>query len=144
MKTDINEGFGFVIHDVARLLRWSFDRQSQDLGLTRAQWSVLAHLFRGDGIPQKSLACLMDIAPITLARHLDHLEVDAWIERRDDPNDRRAKRVYLTPKAKPMIEKLGKLGQKIRKQALSGIDAKDEKMFLDVLLRIRENLGDNN
>jgi MarR family transcriptional regulator, transcriptional regulator for hemolysin len=144
MKTDINEGFGFVIHDVARLLRWSFDRQSQDLGLTRAQWSVLAHLFRGDGIQQKSLACLMDIAPITLARHLDHLEVDAWIERRDDPNDRRAKRVYLTPKAKPMIEKLGKLGQKIRKQALSGIDAKDEKMFLDVLLRIRENLGDNN
>ena len=144
MKTDINEGFGFVIHDVARLLRWSFDRQSQDLGLTRAQWSVLAHLFRGDGIQQKSLACLMDIAPITLARHLDHLEVDAWIERRDDPNDRRAKRVYLTPKAKPMIEKLGKLGQKIRKQALSGIDAKDEKIFLDVLLRIRENLGDNN
>ncbi|NQV70529.1 MAG: MarR family transcriptional regulator [Pseudohongiella sp.] len=144
MKTDINEGFGFVIHDVARLLRWSFDRQSQDLGLTRAQWSVLAHLFRGDGIQQKSLACLMDIAPITLARHLDHLEVDAWIERRDDPNDRRAKRVYLTPKAKPMIEKLGKLGQKIRIQALSGIDAKDEKMFLDVLLRIRENLGDNN
>ena len=144
MKTDINEGFGFVIHDVARLLRWSFDRQSQDLGLTRAQWSVLAHLTRGDGIQQKSLACLMDIAPITLARHLDHLEVDAWIERRDDPNDRRAKRVYLTPKAKPMIEKLGKLGQKVRKQALSGIDAKDEKMFLDVLLRIRENLGDNN
>ena len=144
MKTDINEGFGFVIHDVARLLRWSFDRQSQDLGLTRAQWSVLAHLTSGDGIQQKSLACLMDIAPITLARHLDHLEVDAWIERRDDPNDRRAKRVYLTPKAKPMIEKLGKLGQKIRKQALSGIDAKDEKIFLDVLLRIRENLGDNN
>ena len=144
MKTDINEGFGFVIHDVARLLRWSFDRQSQDLGLTRAQWSVLAHLFRGDGIQQKSLACLMDIAPITLARHLDHLEVDAWIERRDDPVDRRAKRVYLTPKAKPMLEKLGKLGQKICKQALSGIDAKDEKMFLDVLLRIRENLGDNN
>lgn len=139
MQTDVNESFGFVIHDVARLLRWSFDRQ--DLELTRAQWSVLAHLHRGDGIQQKSLARIMDIAPITLARHLDHLEVDAWIERRDDPSDRRAKRVYLTPKAAPMLSKLQDLGQVIRTQALKGINKEDEAVFISTLLRIRENLS---
>ncbi|MGB4247523.1 MAG: MarR family transcriptional regulator, partial [Pseudohongiellaceae bacterium] len=71
-----DKSLGFAIHNVARLLRWSFDRQSQEIGLTRAQWSVLAHLHRGDGIQQKTLAQLMDIKPITLARHLDRLEVE--------------------------------------------------------------------
>ena len=143
MKTDIRDNFGFVIHDVARLLRWDFDRKSQELGLTRAQWSVLAHLYRGDGIQQKSLARLMDIKPITLVNHLDRLEVNNWIERRDDPDDRRAKRVFLTPKAEPMIKALSKLGQKVRVNALHGIDAREERAFMTTLLRIRENLRNN-
>ena len=93
MNKNFDKSFGFAIHDVARLLRVSFDRQAANTGLTRAQWSVLAHLHRGNGVQQKTLAKVMDITPITLARHLDRLEVDAWIERRDDPEDRRAKRV---------------------------------------------------
>lgn len=135
-----DKSLGFAIHDVARLLRWSFDRQSQEIGLTRAQWSVLAHLHRGDGIQQKTLAQLMDIKPITLARHLDRLEVEAWIERRDDPDDRRAKRVYLNPKATSVIETLSRLGQKVRKQAMTGISAEEEEQFMQTLLRIRSNL----
>lgn len=140
MKDEKNENFGFVIHDVARLLRWTFDHQSQELGLTRAQWSVLAHLHRRDGIQQKDLALLMDIKPITLARQLDRLEANTWVERRNDPNDRRAKLVFLTPKAKPMIKKLSNLGQEVSKLAHRGIGAKEEKAFMVTLLRVRENL----
>ncbi|MDT8429202.1 MAG: MarR family transcriptional regulator [Pseudomonadales bacterium] len=140
MDIDFNQSFGFAVHDCARLLRLSFDRQAQGTGLTRAQWSVLAHLRRSNGVQQKTLAQLMDIKPITLARHLDRLEVDAWIERRDDPDDRRAKRVYLNPKADPMIEILGKLGQKVRVQAMQGITAEQEAIFMQVLLHIRNNL----
>ena len=117
MNKHFDKSLGFAIHDVARLLRWSFDRQSAHLGLTRAQWSVLAHLSRRDGVQQKDLAQVMDITPITLARHLDRLEVDAWIERRDDPDDRRAKRVFLNAKARPMLEALSGLGQKVRATA---------------------------
>ncbi len=142
MNKNFDKSLGFAIHDVARLLRWSFDRQSQDIGLTRAQWSVLAHLHRGDGIQQKTLAHLMDIKPITLARHLDRLEVEAWIERRDDPDDRRAKRVYLHPKATPVIETLSRLAQKVRKQAMQGIGPEEEQRFMQTLLRIRSNLSE--
>lgn len=137
-----SENFGFVIHDVSRLLRWAFDRQSRELGLTRAQWSVLAHLYRRDGIQQKDLALLLDIKPITLARHLDRLEADTWIERRNDPDDRRAKLIFLTLKAVPMISKLSKLGHEVSKVALQGITAKEEKAFMSTLLQIRENLTD--
>ena len=137
----LNDSFGFALHDVARLLRWTFDRQSQSLGLTRAQWSVLAHLYRGEGLHQQTLARLMDIAPITLARQLDRLEADNWIERRDDPGDRRAKLIYLTQKSKPMIEKLSTLGKKVREQALAGISSADRKAFMTTLLKIRANLS---
>jgi DNA-binding MarR family transcriptional regulator len=141
MNKNFDKSLGFAIHDVARLLRFSFDRQASTTGLTRAQWAVLAHLHRSNGVQQKTLARLMDITPITLARHLDRLEVDAWIERRDDPEDRRAKRVYLNPKAGPMLETLSVLGQGIRAQAMAGISSQDEDRFMQVLLQIRDNLS---
>lgn len=141
MKQPSDISLGFTINDVARLLRWTFDRQSQNLGLTRAQWSVLAHLSRRDGVQQSILARMMDITPITLGRHLDRLEKDNWVERRDSPEDRRAKRVFLNPAATPVLEQLSLLGQEVRKQALTGISAAEEEQFMKVLLKIRENLS---
>ncbi|MSR12749.1 MAG: MarR family transcriptional regulator [Gammaproteobacteria bacterium] len=142
MKNPFNTSFGFLVHDIARGMRWNFDRQSAGLGLTRAQWAVLAHLKRSDGVQQKTLAQLIDIKPITLARHIDRLEAEGWVERRDDPEDRRAKRVFLLPKATPMLESLRKLGQKVRKQALDGVSAQEEELVLSVLQRVRDNLSD--
>ena len=141
MKNELDNNFGFVIHDVTRLLRWEFDRQSQALGLTRAQWSVLAHLQRCEGTQQKDLAKTMDIKPITLARHLDRLEKDGWIKRQDDDKDRRAKRVYLTAKAKPMIKALKKVGKKVRQQALQGLSPEELEQFMATLFRIRSNMS---
>ena len=141
MKTNFDNSIGFIIHDVARLMRWNFDRQAQGLGLTRAQWSVLAHLRRNDGVQQKTLAQLMDIKPISLARHIDRLEKEGWVERRDDPQDRRAKRLFLTARAAPQLEALQKLGQKVRKQIMAGILAEDEAKVLEVLKRMRDNLS---
>ncbi|MDT8399590.1 MAG: MarR family winged helix-turn-helix transcriptional regulator [Pseudomonadales bacterium] len=142
MKRDFNKSLGFVVHDVARLMRWNFDRSSQQLGLTRAQWSVLAHLQRVDGVQQKTLAQYMDIKPITLARHLDKLEAAGWVARRDDPADRRAKQVYLASAAEPMLASLRKLGQKLNRKALQGIGVEQEAELLRVLLQIRDNLSD--
>jgi len=143
MKYDPNTSFGFLVHDIARLMRWNFDRQSTGLGLTRAQWSVLAHLKRKDGVQQKTLAQLIDIKPITLARHIDRLEAEGWVERRDDPDDRRAKRVFLTPKSTPVLNSLRKLGQKVLKQSMQGVTEDEEALVLRVMLQIRDNLSDS-
>jgi DNA-binding MarR family transcriptional regulator len=122
-------------------MRWTFDRKSQELGLTRSQWSVLASLKRCDGAQQKTLARLMDITPITLARHIDRLEVDGWVRRQDDPDDRRAKRLYLTEKANSILIQLQALGQQVRKEALAGIAPGDEEKLLQLLMRMRTNLS---
>lgn len=141
MDKDLDNSLGFVIHDVSRLLRWEFDRQAAKLGLTRAQWSVLAHLQRQQGVQQVELAQAMDIKPITLARHLDRLEKDGWIRREDCARDRRAKRLYLTEKASPMIKSLKQVGKGVRMQALAGFNEDEFNTFMDLLFRMRGNLG---
>lgn len=141
MNKEIDNSFGFVIHDVTRLLRWEFDRQAQALGLTRAQWSVLAHLQRNQGVQQTDLAEIMDIKPITLARHVDKLEKEGWLIRKNDEQDRRAKRLHLTDRAIPMIRSLKKVGKKVREKALNGIDPKAQAQFMETLFTVRNNLG---
>lgn len=141
MTDDINNSLGFVLHDVARLMRWSFDRKSLNLGLTRAQWSVLASLSRCDGAQQKTLAQRLDVAPITLARHIDRLEADCWVVRVDDEHDRRAKRVFLTDKGRAILSELQVLGAQVRQEALAGISAAEEQQLSVLLLRMRSNLS---
>ena len=90
------QGVGALLVEVGRLLRRNFNRRAQELGLTQAQWQALAHLSRKQGINQACLADLLEVQPITLARLIDRLAAAGWVERRPDPADRRAQRLYLT------------------------------------------------
>jgi MarR family transcriptional regulator for hemolysin len=141
MAEPTNEPLGFVIHDVARMMRWDFDRRAGTVGLTRSQWSVLVHLFRADGIQQKELAELLDITAITLTGLLDRLERDGWVERRADPADRRAKRVYLTQKVAPVMKELRAVGREVRKAALAGLSESEQQTLMELLLKVRNNLS---
>src|SRR5687767_13222468 len=87
---------GFLVADVARLLRRSMDRRLQALGLTQAQWRAIIHLSRNEGMTQATLAESLEIQPITLTRLIDRMESAGWVERRMHPLDRRAVQLYLT------------------------------------------------
>jgi len=96
MRENLERNFGFLVNDVARLLRTTFDRRVRALGLTRSQWWVLNHLFRQDGVTQSDLAEILDIEKATLGRLLDRMEAKNLVRRETDQHDRRAKRIYLT------------------------------------------------
>ena len=70
MRENLERNFGFLVNDVARLLRTTFDRRVRALDLTRSQWWVLNHLFRQDGVTQSDLAEILDIEKATLGRFL--------------------------------------------------------------------------
>jgi MarR family transcriptional regulator, transcriptional regulator for hemolysin len=131
---------GFLINDVARQMRRRFDREAQEIGLTRAQWTVLFHLHRNEGVTQAGLAQLMDIQPITLARLIDRLESDGWAERRAHPSDRRARCLYLTDKAHPVLEALQVISSRLRAEAVAGLSAAEVEQLLDMLEHIKSNL----
>jgi len=131
---------GFLLNDAARLLRKRFEQNGKDLGLTRAQWQVLAVLQRSEGIQQSGLAELLEIEPITLARILDRLETAKLVKRRPHPTDRRIKQLYLLPDALPLIAQLREIGEMTRAEALMGVDEADRERLAAILTVMRSNL----
>ena len=135
-----NRELAFSINDVARLLRTYADHAAGQFGMTRAKWAVLARLDRFEGLKQTELAEMLDLQPISLTRLLDGLAENGLIERRPDPEDRRAKRLYLTPGARPLLERLSELGEDLMETALAGLQPADVNALLAHLATVKENL----
>lgn len=140
LREDLARNFGFLLNDVARLLRTTYDRRIRTLGLTRAQWWVLTHLFRGDGISQSELAETLEIEKPTLGRLLDRLEAKGWVRREHDARDRRVWRVHLTEEVEPALRTMRAIAARLRRDALAGINAAGRERFVDTLLAIKANL----
>lgn len=141
-RYDPNRSFGFIISDVTRLLRRSFNHRAQEvgLGLTPAQWQTLAHLKRNEGINQGALAQILEVQPITLSRLIDRLEAAGWVTRRPDPDDRRAVRLFLTAAAQPIVDRIRVVAQEAIAGAMVGIPDAERERIIDTLLIVRENL----
>jgi DNA-binding MarR family transcriptional regulator len=140
LRENLERTFGFILHDVARLLRTTYDRRVRDLDLTRSQWWVLTHLFRKDGITQSELAESLELEKPSLGRLLDRLEGKGWVRREADPNDRRAKRIFLTEAADAPMQVMREIASGVREDALSGLSSDDRDHFVDTLLTIKSNL----
>jgi MarR family transcriptional regulator for hemolysin len=130
----------FTISDVARLLKTYADQRARDYGMTRAQWAVLARVESVEGLKQIELADTLDIQPITLTRLIDRLCDNGLLERRSDPDDRRAKRLFLTPTARPALDGLARIGKDMMSTVLEGIEQEAREQLLAQLLVIKFNL----
>jgi DNA-binding MarR family transcriptional regulator len=140
-RMDLYRSPGYLVHDVGRLWGKRFDQRARGLGLSRAQCKALAHLARSEGINQAGLADLLEVEPMTLVRLLDRMEEAGWIERRPDPADRRARRLFLGEKAKPVFEAIWQLAEATRAESLAGLSATEQALLIDLLLRIHGNLS---
>jgi len=140
LPRSLNREFAFIINDVARMLRTYADHKAGQFGVTRAQWAVLVRLDRFEGLKQSELAEMLDLQPITLTRLLDRLCENGLIERRADPNDRRAKRLFLTDAAHPLLERLGALGEEMMTATLAGVPRESVERIVAQLAVVKENL----
>ena len=135
------ETLPFEIGETAHALRKAFDRRAVGLGVTRAQWKVLFHLTRQPGLRQNELADRLDVEPITLSRIVDRLQEAGLVERAPDPADRRAWRLHVTDRARPLVEQLKAVGAELAADAFGGINPEDIEIARQVLTRVRENAG---
>jgi|TARA_R100000501_G_scaffold17911_1_gene34652 DNA-binding MarR family transcriptional regulator len=136
----MNENLGFLISDVGRLLRRRFDADASTLGVTRAQWRVLLSLSREEGIKQASLAERLEVEPISLCRMVDRLAEASLVERRRDPNDRRAWLIYLKEPARPLIDQLRDVGTGVSAAATSSLSADEIEQLGHLLNKVRDGL----
>ena len=133
---------GFLLHEVARLLKKRFEQNARGSGLTRSQWQVLAYLSLNEGINQSGLAELLEIEPITLGRIVDKLQTLGLVERHPDPFDRRVWLLHLTAAARPKLTQLRELGEVTRAEALTGVSQADTERLLKTLQRLKANLAE--
>jgi DNA-binding MarR family transcriptional regulator len=137
----MDDNIGSMIAQVARLMRRSFDERARSIGVTRPQWQVLTLLARHEGINQGGLAELLEVEPITLGRMIDRLQEAAIVERRPDPADRRAWRLFLTDKGNQLIDHMRPLALETLETALDGVDPAHRDEMLVALDRMRGNLS---
>jgi DNA-binding MarR family transcriptional regulator len=130
----------FLLHDVARLLRYEADRRAGAHGMTRAQWIILFWLERQPGLSQKELAEILEVEPITVARLIDRLEGRNMVERRPDVRDRRIWRLHLLPDASQVLEELHEERADMHRMLTAGVDAATQQAMIDGLGRMKATL----
>ncbi len=131
---------GFLISDVARMMRSAFDRRVRRLGLTRSQWLVLSLLYRRPGISQSELAEMLEVERATAGRMIDRLEQKNWVQRRADPADRRVKRLHLTPEAETVQAEMGRIAAEMLDDATALLRPGEREALAEMLERVKTQL----
>lgn len=139
---DPDKSIGFLIYEVSRLMRRDFDARVRHLGLTTIQWRAIAHIARQEGCNQVTLADQLEIKPITLTRLVDRLVDSGWAVRLPDPQDRRAVRLYLTEKARPLLETMRENSLETRARTLQGINDDEAAVAFTALKKMKQNLNE--
>ena len=137
MNTDT---LGFLLADVSRLLRRSFQESMEGSELTFAQARVLVRISRQEGIRQVELAELLELQPIALVHLLDQLAEMGLVERRTDPTDRRAHQLFLTAAAAPHLAVVKQIAATIQTDMLRGLNKQQSEQVLSSLRVVRDNL----
>ncbi len=135
------DSIGTLLSDVSRMMRRSFDERARTIGVTRPQWQVLYVLHRRQGSNQARLSELLDVEPITLCRMIDRLQDAELVERRRDPDDRRAWQLHLTETARQRLDELKPLGLEVLELALDGLSPPERDALQQTLHKMRQNLS---
>jgi MarR family transcriptional regulator for hemolysin len=135
--------FGFLVHDVSRLIKRRFDRKARQTGLpiTRRQAAVMLYIARNEGVSQTEVATWLDLEPIALVRMLDKLNDEGLVERRAHPTDRRVRTLWLTAAARPVVAQILAINKTIREEAFAGMAVHAREIVIDILDGIKGNLA---
>ena len=139
--TESLKEIAWELGETSRMLRRQFNRHAAAVGATSAQWRAMFWLSRQPGMKQVELAERLDVEPITAGRTIDRLEEAGLVERRRDPVDRRAWRLFLTDQAAPMIDQLKLVAEQVLAGALAGIGKDEIAAMRGTLEKIRENVS---
>src|ERR1700681_925919 len=140
MSLDLKRRVIAQLVESSRLLRNYIDHRAKERGTTRAQWIVLFRLRQNEGLSQVDLADVLELQPISLVRLLDRLVEHGLLERRHDPKDRRANRLFLTAKGKKLVDDLDNLRDAIATDVLQDIPEPAIETSLETLRDIKERI----
>jgi MarR family transcriptional regulator for hemolysin len=140
LSPDDDGYIGYMLSDVARLIRTVFDRRVRDIGLTRAQWLVLTRVYRRPGVSQTELADMLEIDRASAGRMIDRMEKHGWVERRPDAADRRINRLHLTREAHQVHADMWAIAEATVDDALSPLSAAERAQYTELTAKVKGQL----
>jgi DNA-binding MarR family transcriptional regulator len=133
--------FGFLLKEVSRRYVNRFEVRAREISLNLAQAKALVRLEKNEGVSQARLAELAEVDAMAMVRILDRMEAEGLLERRPDPADRRARCLYLTEKARPILSEIWRLSEEIRAEIFAGVSKAEREQFMSVLERVYANIS---
>jgi DNA-binding MarR family transcriptional regulator len=140
MSLDLKRQLVAQLVESSRLLRNLIDHRAKEKGTTRAQWIVLFRLRQQEGLSQVDLADVLELQPISLVRLLDRLVEHGLLERRHDPKDRRANRLFLTARGRELVDSLDSLRDDIATDVLADLPDETIETSLRALRDIKDRI----
>ena len=138
-EASVRRSIGIRLTVIARQLRNLFDRHVGDLNVTRSQWSMIVVVARRPGATQRTIAEALEMSEASAGRLIDRLCAEGLLRRRERDDDRRARAVYITEKAEPMLAKLADLAQLHEERLFRGFSDEELEQLLHFLDRIYRN-----
>jgi MarR family transcriptional regulator, transcriptional regulator for hemolysin len=126
---------------IARQLRLKFDQTITQRGVTRAKWSLIAAVASKPGVTQRAIATMLEVTEVTAGRLIDRLCTDGYLERRENPNDRRGYCVYLTPAAQPVLDQMDEVAKIHEEEFFANMNDGDLAKLDELLSTIAKNLA---
>ena len=114
----------------------------RDDDLTATELMYLSVLFDKDGQTQEELAQALDIDKAATTRTIRQMEARGIVVRKEDENDKRAKRVFLTDQARPYLDRIKQIQQHWIKSAHAAF-TKEESNQVDSILQRLVDATDN-
>jgi len=140
MSIDLKRQLIAQLVESSRLLRNFIDHRAKSRGTTRAQWIVLFRLRDQEGLSQVDLADVLELQPISLVRLLDRLVEHGLLERRHDPKDRRANRLFLTASGRQLVDDLDGLRDAIATDVMQDLSEETVETTLRALREIKDRI----
>lgn len=137
---DTKRNIGLRLGILARTLRQMFDRRVANLGVTRSQWSMIVTVARHPGTTQRVIAEALEMSEASAGRLVDRLCMEGLLRRQERDDDRRARAVFLTDKATPLLEKLSDLAKESEEMIFCGFSSEELEQLQGYLDRINHNI----
>ena len=136
----VSESINFLLAQVCRLHYSRARTLLEEFGLFRGQPPLLFALWEKEGRTHSELAEHLHVQPATITKMVKRMERAGFVERRQDVEDQRVSRVYLTDAGRNIRDAVEGAWRELEEKTFAGFSSKERALLDRFLLRIRDNL----
>lgn len=132
---------GFTISTTGYAIARRFRDLLAPLGLEPRDFALLRTVATTEGVSQQAIGERMGVAPSRMVAFVDSLEQRGLLERRQNPDDRRARALFITPQGRKLIKRAFSVAVEHEQRLTSGLSPEEREQLLELMARVGAEVG---